>query len=1050
MNLTALSIRRPVTIVMTFLSLGVIGVIATQRLPLEYWPSLEIPEIYIEVPYPGSTPAEVERLITKPIEESLATLADVREIESESNQDGASIEVEFDWGQNIDVKGVAIHDRIDAIRDELPDDVEQIFIGKFNTSDLPILRLNLASNQDLTTRYLLLDRTLKRRLARIDGVSRIELWGVQQPEVRIQLIPERLAAYGIGLNELSRQLAQSNFSLSAGRIETTSSAFRVRATAQFDSLETIAALPINNTIRLGDIATVSMTTPERDSGWRQDGRPAVGVGIYKEPGANIVAVSQTVKTELDAIMQLPAMDGIEVFVRDDQADGVTQSLSDVLESGLIGALLSLLVLYLFLRQWPTTLMVTLAVPFSLLITLAVMYFVGLSLNIMSMMGLMLAIGMLVDNAVVVTECIYRRRQVHLQNGEADGDGAAAKAQQAALLGTREVALAVTAGTLTTVIVFLPNLIGTQTDITIFLSHVAITVTVAMLASLLVAQTLIPMIAARIPVQEEKAGGTFSSHLRAAYEKVLDWSLQRRWLTSAFTLLILFSIAIPVSLVKQDMFPSENSRRMWLDYNLTGSYTLPQVEQAMDRIETYLLDNQEQLQIASFSSRFAQDWGGSFILLKQAEDMRPDEELRTVSDIKTEILKNLPLIAIGQPAFDEQRVGSSNSLEIYLYGDSSEVLAGLSQDVGRTLESVPGIARARSNNSSGEQQVRISVDRERAWQAGLSAQDVASAIAVAMRGRNLRPYRTADGELDLHLAFSAEDARTLEQLRALPLLTADGRQIRLDSIADFQLQDSPTKIEHINRKTSLSIAATLLPDASADTVKPLISQALDSLRLPPGYSWSFGEGFQQSDDTQSRMLINMLLAAVLIYILMAALFESVLHPAAILTSIIFSIVGVFWFFMITGTIFSFMAMIGILVLMGVVVNNGIVMIDHVNNLRGEGMSRHAALLRGAGDRLRPILMTASTTILGLLPLCIGSTSLGNTGAMYFPMARAIVGGLGFATIVSLLVLPTIYVLLDDLGHWGRDHWNQARRLRWLAPAQTSAAISPAKTPGSPRN
>src|SRR5690606_16860416 len=253
--------------------------------------------------------------------------------------------------------------------------VEQIWIGKFNTTDLPILRLNLASTQDLTQRYQLLDRTFKRRLARIDGVSRVELWGVQQPEVRIQLIPERLAAFGIGLNELSRRLAQSNFSLSAGHIDTPSSEFRVRATAQFDSLDSIKALPLNNAVRLGDIAQISITTPERDRGWRQDGRPAVGVGIYKEPGANIVAVSDAVLAEVDAIMAQPAMDGINVFIRDNQAEGVSNSLNDVLESGMIGALLSFLVLYLFLRQWQTTLMVTLAVPFSLLITLAFMYFV---------------------------------------------------------------------------------------------------------------------------------------------------------------------------------------------------------------------------------------------------------------------------------------------------------------------------------------------------------------------------------------------------------------------------------------------------------------------------------------------------------------------------------------------------------------------------------------------------------------------------------------------------------------------------------------------------
>lgn len=1023
MNLASLSVRRPVTTLMVFICLGVIGIIASQRLPLEYWPSLELPRIFIEVPYQGSTPAEVERLITNPIEESLATLGEVNEIESESTQNGASLEVKFNWGQNIDVKGVEIRDRIDAVRDELPDDVEQIWIGKINLSDLPFIRLSLSSQHNLNERYLLLEHNFERRLARIDGVSRVELWGIQKPEIRIQLIPERMAAYGIGLNNLAARLAQSNFSLSAGEIETASSEFRVRIGNQFSSLEEIAALPITRNIQLGDIANVSRAIPERDSGWRQNGQPAVGVGIYKEPGANMVSVAKAVLAEVDIIMQQPKMQGIAVFVRDNKAEGVQDSLNSVLSSGLIGAVFSLFVLYLFLRQWPTTLMVTLAVPFSLLTTLAFMYFVGISLNIMSMMGLMLAIGMLVDNAVVVTESIYRQRQLQGKAGlDADDSG---MAQKASIVGTREVALAVTAGTLTTVIVFLPNLVGTKSDISILLSHVAITVTVALVSSLLVSQTLIPMLAARIRVHAEKPQGTFSTRLRARYTALLNWSLHRRWLSAGFILLILASVIVPVSIVKQETFPEENVRRMWLSYNINGSYTLEQIEQAVNRIESYLFANQDKLQIASVSSRFSQNSAGSFIQLREEDDA-----LRPVPDIKEAIIKNLPAIAIGLPAFDSQSAGTSSELEIYLYGDSSEALVVISQDVTRLLESIEGIARARSDVNAGEQQVEIRINRERAWKAGLSTQDVASAISVAMRGRNLRPYRTSDGEIDLRLAFSEDNSRTLAQLRTLPLLTDSGQQIRLDSIAEFSIQNALTEIEHINRKTSLTVNASLLPDASIDSIKPQVTQALDKLRLPPGYTWSFGDSFERSENTQANMMVNILLAMVLIYILMAALFESILHPIAILSSILFSIVGVFWFFLATNTIFSFMAMIGILVLMGVVVNNGIVMLDHVNNLRAEGLSRHEAILQGASDRLRPILMTASTTILGLLPLCIGTTQLGNTGAMYFPMARAIVGGLAFSTLVSLLMLPTIYILFDDLGHWGKEQWRRAREMRFL--------------------
>lgn len=1021
MNLTHIALRRPVTVVMAFVSLAIIGLVSSRLLPLEKFPNIEIPAVFINVPYQGSTPSEVERLLTRPLEESIATLDGIDRLESRSTQNGAEITVFFGWGADVEVKGVEVQDRIDAVRDELPADVERIFVGKFSTSDMPILTLRLSSERDLSTSYDMLDRNLKRRIERLEGVSSVRMYGVDPQEIRIQLLADRVAAHGIDLNALVQTLRQSNFAVSAGQVTVQGERLRVRPVGEFRSLEEIAALPIGNGVRLGDVAEIAKVTPERDYGRHLDRRYAIGLDVFRETGANMVDVTERVLAEIDKINELPQMRGINIFFMDNQADNVQQSLSDLLMSGLIGACLSLLVLYLFLRQVSTTLMVTLAVPFSLLITLGAMYFLGISLNILSMMGLMLAVGMLVDNAVVVSESIFRRKEMQPD-----------QPFEATLTGTREVAMAVTAGTLTTIIVFLPNLFGTQTEITVFLAHVSVTIVVSLLASLAVSQTIIPMLAARIRPPARKPEGDFISRLRGGYRRALDWSLQRRWITIGFILLILASVAIPAGLVKQDMFPQENTRRLFLSYHIDGNYPLEKVEEAVYRIENYLYGRQEDFQIRSVYSWFEPDNAVSIILLREEGD-----NLKSTESIKQAIMDGMPEIAVGAPSFDEQRVGAQQGLRVTLHGDSSEVLAGLSREVARSLETLPGIVSARSLAGAGEREVQILVDRERALRLGLDTQGVAMAVATAMRGQNLRPYRGGTGEIDMRLAFAEDDSQTLEQLRALPLFTPDGTRVRLESIAKFRVVPGPAAIRRENQRTSIGIEAALSEGATMNEVQPRIKRLMDSLDFPPGYGWTFGQSFSQAEETQNAMLVNMLLAIMLIYLVMAALFESVMHPAAIISSILFSVIGVFWFFLITDTTFSLMAMIGILILMGIVVNNGIVMVDHVNNLRREGLSRHEAILQGASDRLRPILMTVCTTILGLVPLAVGDTQIGGDGPPYFPMARAIIGGLAFSTVISLLVLPTIYLLLDDLAHWGRAMTRRAAGMRLLKPGEAAS-------------
>ena len=1012
MRISRAAIGRPVTTVMIFVALAVIGLVASRLLPLEKYPDIEFPGIFINVPYQGSSPEEVEQMITRPVEEALATLSGIERMQSASRQDNAQVFLQFGWDQDVAAKGIEARAKIDAIRHLLPDDVRRVLVFTGSLGDQPILNLRISSDRDLSDAYSMLDRQLKRRIERIEGVSRVTLYGVDQREIRILLDADRIAAHGVDLNALRELLEKANFSVSAGQLTDGEKRFSVRPIGEMSSVDEVSNILVRDNLKLSDIATVELRSPERLHARHLDRRYSIGLDIFKQPGANLVDVARRVKSEVDAVAETPLMRGIHVFALGDQADGVTSSLSDLMTSGAIGALFAFAVLYLFLRQGATTLIVVACVPFSLLITLGVMYFLDITLNILSMMGLMLAVGMLVDNAIVVTESIFRERQRDPGNP-----------LQATLRGVNAVSMAVTAGTLTSIIVFVPILFGVKTNITLFLTHVAVSIVVAMLASLLMALTVVPMIVSRIPAPPQPRTSSWMSRLTTRYVGALDWTLRHRWWTALIVVLIVASVAVPLKAVKFDAFPQEAGRQLLLLYNVKDKYPLAEMKRAVDEIEEYLYANQERFDIRQVYSFYEEGRAQSTLLLNDG-----DEATVPTGEVISRVMADLPEIVIGQPNFEFGNQGGDEGFTLQLAGESTEALAELAPQVVRLLSTVEGLRDVRADVSGGDREIRVKVDRMRAMQQGLDPQTVATSLSVAMRGEQLREFRGADGELKVRIAFREDDRQSLEQLADLPLYAPDGRRVSLGSVADFEVTRAHDEIRRIDRITAVTISANL-EDTSLEEVRPDVKALMDAYQLPPGYSWSFGRGFQRADETQQIMAQNILLAIALIFLVMAALFESTVYPLSIITSIGFSVIGVFWFFLATGTTFSFMATIGIMILVGVVVNNGIVLVDHINNLRRAGMQRDAALLQAGRDRLRPILMTVATTILGLVPLAVSATKVGGDeiGApAYFPMARAIIGGLGFSTLTSLLLVPWTYALLDDLGRWTRRVKSVARR------------------------
>ena len=1007
MTVAEFSLRRPVTTVMLFVSLVVVGLIAAFRLPLEALPDVSAPFLFVQLPYEGSSPEEVERNLLRPAEEALATMTGIKRMRGQADANGAGIFMEFrDWDRDIAITASEARERLDAIRDDLPDDFRRYFVFKWSSGDQAILRVRLAGDVDLSASYDLLDRLLKRRIERVPGVARVEINGAPANEVEIAIDPDRLNAHGVALNTLAERLRTVNFSVSAGMLEDGGVRLRVQPQGEIASLDQLRELVIDTGgLRLGDIAEVRLKPARIDFARRLDGRQAVGLEVFKERDANLVEVSRSAMAELDAAGRDPGLEGIEFKVMHDMGKEVTGSLIELAEAGAVGLLLSIAVLFFFLRHWPSTLMVTLAIPICFIMTLGFMHFFGVTLNVLSLMGLLLAVGMLVDNAVVVVESIYQERERDPGNPV-----------RASLAGTKHVAIALSAGTLCHCIVFLPNLLGEVNDISIFMAQIAITISVSLLASWLVAVSLIPMLSARMrtpPALVEKGG--VIRRLQDRYARLLRWTLAHRgWSVAGIVLVVALSL-VPIKGTTFDMFGGGEQGEIQLYYKWNGGYTLPQMSEEVTRVEGFLDANRERFRITQVYSYFSEgNDAGTIITFEEGiADLRPLSEA---------ISKGLPKSAraeIGVSGPGGQGGGGGGGMgqnvSVQLVGDSAPVLRELATELVPMLEARPELRDVRIDGGASTDELAVRVDRERAAAFGFSAQQVSSFVSMALRGTQLREYRRDDTEVPVWVRFSGAQEYGPGDIAGFMVRSPDGRQVPLSAMVDLQVTPSATRITRHDRQTALGIQANLEGEATMDEARKAMEGVLGAVTLPPGYGHSFsGSGFEESQQAMNQMLFNFVLALVMIYVVMAAVFESLLFPSAIMSCVLFSILGVFWLFWITGTSFTIMAFIGILVLMGVVVNNGIVMVEHINNLRRRGLSRTDALVEGSRERLRPILMTMGTAILAMVPISLSETVVLG-GLAYSPMARAVAGGLAFSTGVSLLFLPTIYAILDDLAN-----------------------------------
>lgn len=1062
-RLASFSMARPVTISMMFLSLVTFGLISSKLLPLESWPEIKLPFLIVVVPYDAGTPQEVERNITRPMEEALATIGDVVQMNSNSTTNSSNTFMLFDLDVDIDEKIMLVNEQIDLIRSDLPSDVRQIFIRKEQPGSEAMMKIRIIGDRDLEGAYDVLNQYLVKPVQRINGVARVELQGIEPLEISINLDNERMKRYGIGFNELQSKLNNLNFTIKSGNFFTVDQAIRLSPKSQATDINDYRNLILNdNNIRLKDIAQIELINGERDYARHLNRKYSVGLEIFKESTANLVEVGEEVLTTINEISQTDQMSGIKLVFLDNQAEGVTNSLRDVVTAGVTGSLLSLIVLFVFLRNLPMTLIISMSIPISIIITLGVLYFTGISLNNLSLMGLMLAVGMLVDNSVVITESVYTQRLLDPDNP-----------RDALIRGVKLVIKPVIAGTLTTICVFLPVIVGEGNLLAIFLTHVAVAIIASLIISLMLSISVVPMaIGLFVKKQEVKTGGLenrfferwngikkryklliiislyilmymlskamnmpgenfsifayvslfflFSLFLMRNYQSILVYFLNHRWKTVfSAMLLIVICVSFYSSMRQDDGTGQSVSRNFWLPYHVNGNYTLDRMKKDIDRVEDYLYANQEKFEIDSVYSYYNENGNASSMITLIDEE----QASKTVKQVKQEILENLPEITIGAPSFQWRSNLGSQGIKLYLQGESAQFIRDeMLDEVMFMLSNVENVTNVQVEQKNNREELQVNVNRERALNLGLNPTTVAQSVSIAMRGMNLKEYVSESGEIPVKMRFYKKGQFEIEQLSNLPIKNVDGVSVPLNNVAEIKSTSSPQRLFRLGRMNSVQIDLDVEDESNVKEVRDAITAVMENYNVPNGYSWTFNLDGGGANISLSDLLMPFVIALLVIFMVMAAMFESLLFPICVYNTILFSILGIFLFFAITGTTFNVMAGIGAMILIGVVVNNGIVLIDHINNLRAEGMNRAEAVIQGGLDRIRPVLMTVSTTVVGLLPLSVSVSAVGGgNGPSYFPMARAIIGGLTFSTIISLVLLPCIYCWLDDLSIWGRKRF-----------------------------
>ncbi len=1059
-SLADLALSRPVMVGMLLIAVFLLGLLATFELPLAFMPSRSSPRVSIRFRLPRTSPEILERDIIRPIEEQVAGLRGLSRIQVGSGAWGVRVNLEFAAGTDIDARKVEVRERIDRLRPDLPDNLRTIEIDSARDDDAPVMSLRIASNQDLSARYNDILRHIVRPLERIEGVGRVEFNGAESNEFEIALDLEALVRNGIAPTDVSGVLTDARRNRSLGVLQSSRDTPGLRSPALATELSTYAELPLNRgadvptaspdatvgtasgvappaetlaatpttttstpaPARLRDIADLSIHPREVRAFRRLDGKGGINLDVYGRAGSSPVEVSEALREVLAELGNDPALAGIETAIFFDQGEVITDTLRDLRNTGIYGGILGVIVLFLFLRRLLITLVAAACIPLTILATCGVLLLRGEELNCIVLLGLVLGVGMLIDNAVVIVEAIEQ----HARAGEPN--------HRAILFGSREVGLATIASTLSSVIVFLPLVFGDPADpMSAFLRPLGATFATVLLCSLVISQTAVPLCMRWVLRRPSKPRPTpLLDILSNAYARLIRVSLRFRRTTLLLALIIAGSAIVPGMQANYNLGDvEEQPDDIPIGFEFVGSPGHRRIKIHLERVEQALLQKRDALGLEHVSCSYSDWWAHC-----SAHPETPAQSEAEVEALKDAVKQALPEQAgvryrVGEDRWRRNRSRDRKEVQIAIMGEDMGELMALANRVAEHLrKNLPrgsvdnpeagGYDTVTGPADEGSQELHIKLDPSRLRRLGLRSDVIAQTVSTAFQGMSLGQVHTTDGEIELRLsagtvsrrdALDEGQATELQNLRDLRVNLPEGGNVTLGSLAHFETARSPFFIQRVDRETQVTVKIRFF-SAEADVNREQVDKAMAAFTFPPGYRSGDPTPWRQRRKGQNAMLVNLGMCMLLVYAVMASLFESFLQPFAILATCLLGCFGAPWAMWLTGTTVDTVAMIGLFILIGIVVNNGIMLIDRVLQLRNAGMSRAEALERAGRDRLRPILMTATTTVLGLLPMLLHHPTL--AGVYYHAIAIIISGGLVTSTLVTLVFLPAIYCIIEDIS------------------------------------
>jgi len=1020
MNISRFAVNRPVFTVMAVLIVVILGGVALSRLPIDLMPDITYPTLSVSTNYENASPEEIEELVTRPVEEAMSAVPGVESVSSVSVEGRSRVRVSFAWGTDLDAAANDLRDRLDRVIPRLPDDAERPRLRKYDLAQFPILILGASGNLDPIQMRNIIDNQVKYRIERIPGIASLDVRGGLDREIHVNINPEKLKALGLPLDQILTRIKEENVNLPAGTLEQGNLDVTIRTPGNYTSLEelrnTVIAIRDGVSIQLKEIATVEDSWEKITRIVRVNGRPGIRMSVNKQSGMNTVEVGRGVLQEIERINRdIPQ---IQVTPIIDTSDYIKRSITNVGTIILYGGVLAIFVLLLFLRNIPSTAIIATAIPISIVATFALMYFGGFTLNLMTLGGLALGVGMLVDNAIVVLENIYRLRETGLDSN------------QAAVDGSKEVMAAVIASTLTTLAVFLP-LIFIRGMSGIMFKQLSVVVSFSLGCSLVIALTLVPMLASRIrnsvnsgPTGSEIRNrgifgvtGRFFKQMEASYVNLLHFSLNHRILVVALVLFLLIGSLRLIPLVGVEFMPSTDEGEVRVSAEMAVGTKLQVVDDTFKTIEAVISQEvPEAKNMVTFVGSSGWHSTGSHsgrtrIALKpQAERFRSSEEIAAALRRKLNAIPGATIRTRAGQGLRILRIGSSGAerVQVEIRGYNLETADVLAQQVKTVVEGVDGVTDARVSRETGSPEELLIVDRQKAADMKLTVSKIANMLRTVLSGTGAGYYR--DGGYEYRILVKLKDAeqRNIREILDLPLTNAEGEPVILRNVVQVRPKSGPVLIERKDQERTIAVNANI-SGRDMGAILADIRKGLRTVPVPRDFSIVFGGDYEEQQKAFRELLLGFALSLVLVYMVMASLYESLRDPFIVMFSVPMATIGVILMLLISNTTFNVQSFIGCIMLGGIAVNNAILLVDHTNLLRRrDGMLLREAIEEAGRRRLRPILMTAMTTILAMTPLAIG---IGEGGEAQAPMARAIIGGLISSNLITLVLVPTIYAIVE---------------------------------------